>query len=522
MNLNQRKWVIAAGMVAVIAAGMVAVIAASPFALADSDSDRNDLIRNIDDKVSNIADKLSGFDSRRDYDYAEDALSYARDVRDLVSKLDSVKGDDSRANNIVSRYPGYIDSFRDATRYLKKMKELQFLADGVADRCTNDESNLQTLIRNYVARPDDADEAFDKLPAKGHEYAGVYSPLLDKLRDADRDFTSSASSARFSVSDDKWSSVSSNFTSAADRMADYWRGRYNPIDSACKRLAMGDKHPDIEHALSDLRNYTGSSKQTVTQLKKDYNAWLADARKLREMTTQDHEALREVMCRTGGEYDMKQMVSDLADRWANQINSVYATMLGQSDRLAERAVSDRLKKYKGSKEVLDGIHANRATLEKIKNSDLQGTNNPKIKAKLEYGVKKHEELQRSICGSTYPEFEMSSTDCSNQIRPGSGCRADCVVPGSTCMIVEIKPDSDRAKDEGEKQRDSYQKGLAAWYARDKEELFRKYPEIRQCEHDGKLSIDTRPEIYQFCPSSSEAKDMGENLDGISSDVSESE
>jgi hypothetical protein len=260
----------------------------------------------------------------------------------------------------------------------------------------------------------------------------------------------------------------------------------------------------------------------VTQLKKGFNVWLADARTLREMTVQDHEAMRDVMCRTGGEYDMKQKVNELADRWASQISSAYGTILGQSDRLAERGVADKLKKYKGAKEVVEGIRANRTTLEKIKSSDLLGSNNPKIKAKLQYGIDKHKDLQSSMCSSGYPEFEMSGNDCPNTVRPGSGCRADCVLSGGTCMIVEIKPDSDQAKREGKDQRDAYQKGLLAWYARNKEELFNKYPKIRECEHDGKLTVDTREEIYRFCPSSSEAKELGENYDGLSSDVSESE
>lgn len=79
----------------------------------------------------------------------------------------------------------------------------------------------------------------------------------------------------------------------------------------------------------------------------------------------------------------------MADRWASQINSDCGTLLGQSDRLGERAASDKLKKYKGSREVLDGLRANRATLEKIKNSDLQGSNNPKIKVKMQYGTNYH-------------------------------------------------------------------------------------------------------------------------------------
>ncbi len=54
---------------------------------------------------------------------------------------------------------------------------------------------------------------------------------------------------------------------------------YGAAAAACKRLALGDKHPDIVRALADLATYTGNVKQTVRQLKHDYNLWLADARK---------------------------------------------------------------------------------------------------------------------------------------------------------------------------------------------------------------------------------------------------
>ena len=146
------KWVAAVALV-------LAVVLSGRLALGDAESDRASLKREINDKVRRIADKLSGFDSRRDASYADEALSYAREVSDLVSKLRDVKESDSDANTIFSNYPGYLESFRDGIRYLKEIKRVQFLADGVADRCTRDEADLQTLIRNYVARPDDADEA---------------------------------------------------------------------------------------------------------------------------------------------------------------------------------------------------------------------------------------------------------------------------------------------------------------------------------------------------------------------------
>ncbi len=509
--------------VVVVIAGIVAggLLVDGP-ARADDESDRVDLMKNIDDRLDRMASELSGFDSDRDAGDLDDALSYAREVRDLVSKLERVKGSDSRASDMVSRYPGYVDTFRESARYLKKMKELQFLADGVVDRCKSDESDLQTLIRNYVGRPDEADEAFSKLPDKSKEYGRTWTERLDKLKDSQREFSASASYARFSVSDGRWSNVSSYFSDDASRMSSYFSDRYRSAsEGACPRLALGEKHPDVEKALDDLRRYSGNTKATVTQLAKDYNAWLREVRQLRAFSDKDRDELRDVMCRAG-EYEMEQRVKEVADRWSSQISSVYGTVLGQSDRLASRATDDKLKKYKGSKRVLEGVQWNRTNLEKLKNYELQGSNNPKIRAKLEYGKKVHADKQSSMCSSGYPEFEMSSSYCSNSIRPGSGCRADCVLPGSTCTVIEIKPRSDGAMREGQSQMADYARGILTWYERDKAGLFSKYPKIKECERDGKLEVKTQLEPYDFCPSSSEAKELGEQIAEPPSDIPESE
>lgn len=88
------KWAVALVLV-------LAVVLSVRLALGDAESDRTSLKREIADKVRRIADRLSGFDSRRDASYADEALSYAREVSDLVSKLRDVKEGDSDANTIA-------------------------------------------------------------------------------------------------------------------------------------------------------------------------------------------------------------------------------------------------------------------------------------------------------------------------------------------------------------------------------------------------------------------------------------
>ena len=59
-----------------------------------------------------IADRLSDFDRQPDEGRADDALSYASDLKDMVSRLRDIQEDDSEAHAIVDNYPGYIDTFR--------------------------------------------------------------------------------------------------------------------------------------------------------------------------------------------------------------------------------------------------------------------------------------------------------------------------------------------------------------------------------------------------------------------------
>lgn len=273
-----------------------------------------------------------------------------------------------------------MDQFREAARHLKKMKEVQRTADGVADKCKDDESTLQSAIRGYVGNPDDAEEAFSKLPELGKGHGRTWTDKLDKLEDNDQAMQRAASDARFSVSDGEWSDVSSRFSYASSGMQSYWNDRYRVVsgDGPCKRLALGEEHPDIKKALEDLGKYKGGVKGTVTQLKKDYNEWLREVKKLRKFSDDDRDAIRDVLCKAG-EYEMEAKVNEVADRWASQISSVYGTTLGQSDRLKARAQAKELAKYKGPKEVLAGIDKNLANLEKLKNKELLGSNNPALR-----------------------------------------------------------------------------------------------------------------------------------------------
>jgi hypothetical protein len=487
-------------------------------ATADDESDRQELMRNIETSIGSAADEMSDLAGRSDDGKLSYALRYLSEAKSLVGKLSDKKGSDSKADRIVSYYPRYISDFEQAAQYIRRLKQGQFLADRASDKCQNDESNLQQAIRNYVGRPDDADEAPTKLPEKAREYQRVWQPqLAEWQRNKDEMARALSYATNFSVTEsDKWSRLTSATKSAASTMSSQWEKQYAEAERACTRLGLGENHPDVVKALETLKSYTGDTKQTVTQLKKDFNAWLREVRQIREFAIKDRDEIRAAIC-SAGEYEVERRVKEVADRWASQISSSYGTMLGQADRLKSRALADKLKKYKGSRAVLEALAKNIETMEKMKNYELQGANNPKVRAKLEWGNKRHADLQS---GLSCAFKELTIEYCSNAIRPGSGCRADClVISGSTCRVVEIKPDSSGGKSEGPAQVEAYMNGFLEWYKRDKASLFSKYPGMSGCQDRDALRIEKDVVYYDFC-SGTVRDELGDVFQDLSSNLSE--
>lgn len=482
-------------------------------AWADEESDRRDLISKIDGKLDYAASELSGLESDSDAGDINDALGYVREVESLISELSNKKGSDSRANEIVSRSSDYIRSFREAAGYATKLKQGQFLADKGAEACKSDEADLQTVIRNYVNDPDNAQNALDKLPERGKQLGSKWNERLSQWERQHREMAGYASYARFSVNDGKWSNVSSNFGSSVSGISSHWMRAYEAGTRACERLAKGERHPDIEKAVADLGAYKTNSKGTYKALEADYREWLKEIQKLRSFSTQDRDEMRKAMC-FAGEYEMETKIREIADRWASSIGSGYGTALGQADRLLRRTEDVKKRAPKSAPKLDQAIRAVIKSLENLSNYELKGSNNPKIRAKLEYGKRAHDEKQGSC---SYKELAISSSYCDNRIRPGSGCRVDCVMTSSTCTIYEIKPDSDTAKSEGNTQLVQYRQGLENWYAKDSVSLFSAYPNVKQCERDGRLELRTELVTYSFCPSS--ADELGERLEPIAPDVS---
>lgn len=93
--------------------------------------------------------------------------------------------------------------------------------------------------------------------------------------------------------------------------------------------------------------------------------------------------------------------------------------------------------------------------------------------------------------------------------------------GSTCEVLEFKPNSETGKSEGETQVRAYEAGLLEWYKQNKAELFKANPDIAKCENSDKTAISTKREVitYEMCTSTVQ-NEMGDKLDEATLEVIE--
>ena len=111
---------------------------------------------------------------------------------------------------------------------------------------------------------------------------------------------------------------------------------------------------------------------------------------------------------------------------------------------------------------------------------LQGVQNAKVRARIQIGIDKHEQLQT---GCTANEYQI----------PGG--RIDCLnVSDGDCEVIEIKPNNDKARAKGRDQLDGYKTTIVGLHADNK------LPELlERCVKDGQLNIEYDVEVYEFCP-----------------------
>lgn len=467
--------------------------------LANSRAGRADLRKRLDEMLALIQGKITDVQGHSSPSEVNGAVELTKQVDSLLERLKSAAGDDEASRVIASTWPAWSGELRASLEALRAMKDLQYRADKGAPRCAELEAELQAVIRDYVGNPARHKEGLAQLPGRARALGNEWRPKLEAAAQGDYELEQLYGKARyFSRTDAPWGELRSRLHASADGVRSYWKDKYGAAKAACSNLALGEQHPDVVRALSEMQVNTAAAGESYRALRAEFNRWDAQVDQLRDWSKQDAEDIRKAFCDApdAGEYDE---VYAVADRWARQLTDQWGTITGQGDRIKARAreLISRGRALKNGPKVITGVDEILASMEKLKDHQLKGANDPLLKARADYGVAEHARRQG---GCKAKEVAISGSYCRNPHPKRTDCRIDCVMVSSgTCTIVEIKPDG--AKDLGRNQADAYLAGVQNLFDAKKAAGFTGDLEVfKQCISDDGFSIRLKRDVdpYDFC------------------------
>lgn len=235
---------------------------------ADEASDRRRAMSDIERLLSDMARSLSGLAGSSSTSGVDSALRSADRLKSKLRDLERVKGNDSKAREMVSRYPRNISRLKEVRRPLQDLKKGQRGLKTLADDCKRRERDLQRLIKDEVRRmaPDSERTLRDKAKGFGREIEGKLRKASDQKRTMDR---AKDKARRFDASEGKWRDVKSNVRRAADRMYDDWKRDYEKGKRACEKLGKGDRHPDVNRALDTIKRQAQQRTELIKRAQTD-------------------------------------------------------------------------------------------------------------------------------------------------------------------------------------------------------------------------------------------------------------
>ncbi|MBK9032141.1 MAG: hypothetical protein IPL61_12615 [Myxococcales bacterium] len=326
-SLNRRR-------ISVALLPLLAVLSVAVLARAGDEDDRRRLVDEIDDLLEDTAGDLDGFASESSVSDLDRALDRTGRVKDKARELERVQGDDSKARDMASRYPGYADHFREAAASLRPLKEAQRTLDEQPRACQDRWRELEAKVRVYVDRNDPA--GVTEIPKLAQEYGRPIVEALDRAARRKDELGRLRDGVRyFSDSDGRWSSVRSELHDAANEIYDYWLRKHEEVLRECVELSKLERSTMVEAAMAKL----ASSEQGRQAILKELAAELAEAQRVvtdveadgddsdvksAERDADDARRLIERLKAAAGE-DRK--AREMADRWPAEIDGMSRALV---------------------------------------------------------------------------------------------------------------------------------------------------------------------------------------------------
>jgi hypothetical protein len=235
---------------------------------ADEASDRESAIREIEGYLKEMASYVSRARDDSSMSNLDSAIDRADRLKSKIRDLERVKGSDSRANKIVSDWPGYADKFREATAYLKQMKAVQLAQqdDKLWQRCEETDRKLREEIDRYVRDRDP--EGLTRIPELAESYGRKPKEDYDRDKNRDSDMGSWHRYPDGFRADDGWNDVASNLRSGASGVLTIWRERLELSRQKCEHLVRLRNHPAVDEGVKKLGDHGEMRRRLYEELGK--------------------------------------------------------------------------------------------------------------------------------------------------------------------------------------------------------------------------------------------------------------
>lgn len=476
--------------------------------LADSDKSRALLYQRLGQTLEQAASYLEGVKDRSGTSELDSAIGLADQLLSTLDTLKSARGEDDEAKRISDAWPDKVKDYKRAVEVLRLEKLEQHVIDRAPEVCKQADDELAQTIAKYVGSPDDAEEGqkviSEKAEKLGDEFRGRLEAADKKKDDIER---LQDEAMRFSFDEGKWRPVKERITEGARGIFAYYKERLELAKKDCERLAMGVKNPAVVEGLKKLGDTNRSATQELDAVKAEYEQWKKDKRGgLYTWYHDDTYAIRDAFCNGESPEDVEKVVNEILSRGVSQLEHGEDDLERRADVLIER-----LDKIKGATGV-DGKERSRVRglivqakkrLQETKGKGLlRGTNDPKIRSRIEYGKVQHRSKQDS---------------CDGKEVPIGGGFIDCVrVRSHECHVVEIKPNNDKAKAKGMARLHEYVADLLSLFDDKGKKGFEsgKLTVFLPCIEDpsdddkhGKLNVIADDiDTYDYCPNAEDVTD----------------
>ncbi|MFC1673580.1 hypothetical protein ACFL12_05430 [Pseudomonadota bacterium] len=467
-------------------------------------ADREDLIKQAEETLDDMAGELRGFAKDANAQDATDAVRLSLALKKTLGELKAVQGDDKTAKAMVKDWPGAVKEFQAAVVDLAKIKNEQLKfgdkpKDYIPPSCKAWQGDLDALIKSSLKSMDPDGMAL--LSKKGESLGKKASAAMSRARTAFESADDSYDDIKGFGGAKGWNSVVLQVQSEAKTMMAEIASKRKALTSTCEQLAQGRRNPDVVEARKEIAEATGDQ---VDALQTMVDAWEARAAGYFKLDCQAMQSLHEAYC--GADLGDKDNAGDvgklrgLAKGVSSKLLNDYQDIMDELEVIVELSndLESEMETRDEAKKIFKELADELAKMKVAQSGGLKGFNHPTVQYYIKFGREMHAKMER--------KFSCNVRD----VAFGSAGRPDCI-SGKSCTVIEFKPDSKSGKSAGPRQVKKYKNPVEKFYNDFTADLnspppskyggkaiMQQFDKASGCIKNGKLDIDLDVEYYARC------------------------